>query len=267
MDITRIDYWAASGKSVIHRSSPVSKVLATSMVIASVIITWDLGLLAGLYLIVLTTVRLSMLPVRYVIAISLLPAAFTILYALSLTSGGWILPATIMLKAVTAASAMILLISTTPFTEVVDLAGRWMPQVVRDGIFMTYRSFFILLGLMNNFLTALRLRGGIGPRRLVKNASNMAAGIGMLFILAYEKSQRLYDVMSIRGYSGKLCARRNISRPGLLDMPYLLVTAAFLLAAILKKGPSSGGGIIILIVVIIYVVSMEALRFWKKSSA
>ena len=266
MDITRIDYWAASGKSVVHKSSPVSKVIATSMVIASVIITQDLGLLACLYLSVLITVRLSMLPVRYVIAVSLLPAAFTILYALSLTSGGWMLPVTIVLKAITAASAMILLISTTPFTEVISLAGRWMPQVIRDGIFMTYRSFFILLGLMNNFLIALRLRGGIGPRRLVSNYSNMAAGVGMLFILAYEKSQRLYDVMSIRGYSGKLSVERKISRPGLLDIPYMSVTAAFLLAAILKKGPFSGNGIAILILVIIYVVSMEALRFWKKSS-
>ncbi len=267
MDITRIDYWAASGKSVIHRSSPVSKVLATSMVIASVVITKDLRLLAGLYLSVLMTVRLSMIPVRYVIAISLLPAAFTILYALSLASGGWMLPAAIMLKAVTAASSMILLISTTPFTEVMDLAGRWMPRVIRDGIFMTYRSFFILFELMNNFLAALRLRGGLGPRRLVSNATNMASGIGMLFIVAYEKSQRLYDVMSIRGYSGRLSARRDIPRPGLRDMPYLLVTAAFLLMAILKEGHSSEGGIIILIVVIIYIVSMEALRSWKKSSA
>jgi cobalt/nickel transport system permease protein len=267
LDITRIDYWATSGKSVIHKSSPISKVLATAMVIASVIITRDLGLLTGLYLTVLMTVRFSMLPARYVIAISLLPAAFTILYALSLTSGGWMLPVTIMLKAITAASAMILLISTTPFTEVINLAGRWMPQVIKDGIFMTYRSFFILLGLMNNFLIALRLRGGLRPRRLISNTRNMAAGVGMLFILAYEKSQMLYDVMAIRGYSGKLSAERGLGRLSLHDLPYLLVTAAFLLVAAFKKSPLSSRDLaIFLIILLVSFTIMEASRYWKKSS-
>jgi cobalt/nickel transport system permease protein len=267
LDITRIDYWATSGKSVIHKSSPISKIVATAMVIASVIITRDLGLLACLYLTVLLTARLSMLPVRYIIAISLLPAAFTILYAFSQSSGGWMLPAVIIMKALTAASAMILLISTTPYTEVVNLIGRWMPQVIKDGLFMTYRSFFILLGLMNNFLIALRLRGGLSPRRVVNNIRNMAAGVGMLFIRAYEKSQMLYDVMSIRGYSGKLSAERGLGKLGLYDLPYLLITAAFLLVAIFEKGPLSSRDLaIFLIILLASFTVMEAFRYWKKSS-
>ena len=268
MDITRIDYWATSGKSVIHKSSPISKTVATAMVIASVIITRDLGLLACLYLTVLMTARFSMLPVRYIIAISLLPAAFTILYAYSQSSGGWMLPAVIIMKALTAASAMILLISTTPYAEVVNLIGRWMPQVIKDGLFMTYRSFFILLGLMNNFLIALRLRGGLKPKRLVNNTRNMAEGVGMLFIRAYEKSQMLYDVMAIRGYSGKLSAERGLGRLGLYDLPYLLVTAAFLMVAVFEKGPLSSKGLaIFLIILLASLTVMEAFRYWKKLSA
>ena len=43
----------------------------------------------------------------------------------------------------------------------------------------------------------------------MKNTRNMACGLGFLFIRAYEKSQMLYDVMSIRGYSGKLGAEKG----------------------------------------------------------
>ena len=266
MDIARIDYWATSGTSVLHKSTPVSKSVATAMVIASVIITRDLALLVPLYLAVLMTAWFSMLPVRYIIAISAAPAFFAILYAVSQASGGWMLPALIIMKALTAASAMIVLISTTPYADIINLIGRFLPAVIRDALFMTYRSFFILLGLMGSFMTALRLRGGMGGRRVVRNAGNMASGVGMLFIRAYDRSQMLYDVMTIRGYSGRLSADRGLGRPGINDLPYLMVTAAFLLSAIFIKGPLSGGRLILPVLILcVYFAGMEALRFWKRS--
>ena len=266
MDIARIDYWATSGRSVIHRSTPVSKAAATAMVIASVIVTHDLALLVCLYLAVLMTARFSMLPLRYVVVLSLAPAFFTLLYAFSQVSGGWTLPALVIMKALTAGTSMIVLISTTPYADVIGLIGRFLPDVIRDGLFMTYRSFFILLGLMDRFMTALRLRGGLGGRRLFRNAGNVASGVGMLFIRSYDKSQMLYDVMTIRGYSGRLSADRGLGRPGINDLPYLMVTAAFLLSAIFIKGPLSGGRLILPVLILcVYFAGMEALRFWKRS--
>jgi hypothetical protein len=89
----------------------------------------------------------------------------------------------------------------------------------------------------------------------------------MLFIRAYEKSQMLYDVMSIRGYSGKLSAERGLGQLGLYDLPYLLITAAFLLMAIFEKGPLSSRDIaIFLIILLASFTVMEAFRYWKKSS-
>lgn len=267
MDIARIDYWATSGRSVIHKSAPVSKAAATAMVIASVIVTHDLGLLVCLYLAVLMTAWFSKVPVRYVIALSFAPAFFTLLYAFSQVSGGWTLPALVIMKALTAGTSMIVLISTTPYADVIGLIGRFLPAVIRDGLFMTYRSFFILLGLMDRFMTALRLRGGLGGQRLVRNAGNIASGVGMLFIRSYDKSQMLYDVMTIRGYSGRLSAEKGLGRPGINDLPYFAVTAAFLLAAIFMKGPLSGGRIAVPVIIIaVYFAMMEALRFWKRSS-
>lgn len=265
MDIARIDYWANSGKSIVHKSAPVSKAASTAMVIASVIVSRDLALLVCLYLSILATARLARLPVRYILAIAIFPVLFAVLYAVSQASAGWQWPAVIIMKALTAATAMVVLISTTPYADVINLIGRFLPKVIKDGLFMTYRSFFILLGLFNRFMKALRLRGGLSPRRSLNNAGNTAAGVGMLFIRAYDKSQMLYDVMTIRGYSGRLSAERGVGRPGFYDLPYLAVTAAFLLMAVLRKGQLAGvGAALPATVFLIYSAGTEALRFWKK---
>ena len=265
MDIARIDYWAATGKSALHRSALVSKAAATGCVIACVVLSRDFYFLLSLYAFVVISVRLARLPVLQVVGISLFPALFSLLYAISLARTGWVLPAVVVLKAVTAATAMILLVSTTPYAELVGFLGRVLPQVVKDGLFMTYRSFFILLGLVGDFISALKLRGGFRPGRILRNAGNISSGIGMMFILAYEKSQRLYDVMSVRGYSGRLTGRPALGGVGMADMPFLLAAAAFLALEVYSKLAGTGAPRAVMPALLIgYLACMEAVRIWKR---
>ncbi|MGA2191900.1 MAG: CbiQ family ECF transporter T component [Nitrospirota bacterium] len=265
MDISRLDYWAASGDSVIHRSTVLFKVLSTALIIASIVVTHDLPVLFSVYVLVLITVRAAGLPLLPVLGISIFPGLFAILFAVSQLSAGWQVPVTTIMKALTAATAMILLISTTPFADVVGFAGRCLPRVVMDGLFMTYRSFFILLEQFDHFLKALRLRGGFRPHRLIKNSGNIAAGIGHEFIRALDKSQMLYNVMTIRGYSGKLGAERGIGRITPEDFPYFIAAAFFLAEAVFigrlghvqfyRAMP---------VVLILYLAVMEVYRSWKR---
>jgi energy-coupling factor transporter transmembrane protein EcfT len=160
---------------------------------------------------------------------------------------------------------MILLLSTTPYNDIIGFVGRVMPRVLRDGLFMTYRSFFILFKLMDNFITALRLRGGFQPKKFWKNSGNIGSGVGILFIHAYDKSQRLYDVMSIRGYSGNLSGSHSYHDISANDLPYLLVAAVFLgEAAYAMLSGRQGSLCSFAIVVLIYACSMEVLRVWKR---
>ncbi len=265
MDIARIDYWATSGGSVLHRASVLSKVLATAAVVAAVIVGSRLMLLAPLYLAVIVTVRAAGLPPLRVILISLLPGLFALLYAISRAGEGLSVSLMILLKAFTAASAMILLLSTTPYTDVLGLVGRVLPRALRDGLFMTYRSFFILLRLMDNLIRAARLRGGLRPGRFIGNARSVGSGVGILFIHAYDESQRLYDVMSIRGYAGRLCARRSYGAVSLNDLPYLLVAVLFLGCSLYAARMGKEAGLVFpAAVLLVYAAVMEALRFWKR---
>jgi cobalt/nickel transport system permease protein len=81
---------------------------------------------------------------------------------------------------------------------------------------MTYRTLFLLLDMMDNFGTAIRLRGGFSPGNIVKNSANIAKGIGALLVRAVERSSRLYAVMVVRGYNGKM-AETTVGTIGLND--------------------------------------------------
>lgn len=265
MDISKVDYWATSGKSVLHRASVQSKLAATACIIACVVITKDPGALAFLLALALVGTHASGLPVARVFLIAMFPSLFALLFAVSYIGSGISLSAAIVLKALTAATSMVLLISTTTYTSLAGSIGRILPRVVADGLFMTYRSFFIMLQLLDNFLDALRLRGGFRPGRMLANAGNVGSGIGMMFIRSYEKSQRLYDVMSVRGYNGKMASPVRFAGFTMDDVPYFAAAFAFLV--ILAVAAATGGRPQLLAmgaVLAAYAIYMEAARSWKR---
>ena len=97
-----------------------------------------------------------------------------------------------------------MLIVSTPYPRIFSLLSAVLPEILAAGLFMTYRTLFILLDMMDNFVAAIRLRGGFSPGSLYKNSANISKGIGMLLVRAVERSSRLYAVMMVRGYSGSM---------------------------------------------------------------
>jgi cobalt/nickel transport system permease protein len=85
-----------------------------------------------------------------------------------------------------------------------------LPEILAAGLFMTYRTLFILLDMMDNFAAAIRLRGGFSPGSLYKNSANISRGIGMLLVRAVERASRLYAVMVVRGYNGSMAEKGTI---------------------------------------------------------
>ena len=95
---------------------------------------------------------------------------------------------------------MLMLIVSTPYPKIF-LAQHGAARDAGCGIFMTYRTLFILLDMMDNFAVAIRLRGGFSPGSLYKNGANISKGIAMLLVRAVERASRLYAVMAVRGYT------------------------------------------------------------------
>jgi energy-coupling factor transporter transmembrane protein EcfT len=209
IDVARIDYWAASGAGPLHRTSTISKVVFLLLVVTAAIITKNpYSLMAGYGVLILLAIATGLPWVR-VMVLSLYSAVFALFYGISLRGGVW-LAALFIVKAITPSFAMLMIIVSTPYPRIFTLMSALLPEILAAGLFMTYRTLFILIDMMDNFAVAIRLRGGFSPGSLYKNSSNVAKGIGMLLVRAIERASRLYAVMVVRGYNGSMAEKGMI---------------------------------------------------------
>ena len=202
MDLATIDYWANAHTTYLHRVSATAKLGAAVLTIAAIAASQDLFLLLAIYLIVVGAIVATDLPVRRIVTLSTYPAVFALLYAVSTWNGNLYSPLVIVLKTLASSLTLVTLISTTPYPVIFTAAGYVLPAVVVQALFLTYRSIFILLGFWSNLIVALRLRGGISRHRYVQNFANLAAAIGPLLLRAIIASERIQDVLRLRGFSG-----------------------------------------------------------------
>ncbi len=209
IDVARIDHWAASGSGPLHRASPAGKVVFLLLVVTAAVLAKNpYALLAG-YCVLLVVAAASGLPWTRVMALSWYAAVFALLYSLSIRGGFWI-RALFIVKAITPSCAVLMLIVSTPYPKIFSLLSAVLPEILAAGLFMTYRTLFILLDMMGNFAAAIRLRGGFSPGSLYKNSANISRGIAMLLVRAVERSSRLYAVMVVRGYNGSMAEAGGI---------------------------------------------------------
>jgi cobalt/nickel transport system permease protein len=206
IDVARIDYWAANGAGRFHRASVAAKLVFFVCAVAAAIMARDPAPLALVYGFLVVLAAVCTLPWRGIVLLSFYAALFALFYAFSMHAG-ISLYALFVLKAVTPAYAVGMLITSTPYPRIFAFLSAVFPEVITSGLFMTYRTLFILLDMMHNFGTAIRLRGGFSPGNLVKNGSNIAKAIGALLVKAVERASRLFAVMSVRGYSGSMAER------------------------------------------------------------
>jgi cobalt/nickel transport system permease protein len=256
MDIYLIDYWAQSGQSRWHQASALAKMVGTALTIAAVVLSGDVFVLVAIYLLLAAVVAGTRLDTRRILLIAAYPGLFAVLFALSRWDGDWLTPATIMAKALTAALATVLLIVTTPYPDVFAALQRVLPRLVGDALFLTYRAFFLTLESMDHLLTALRLRGGLVPGHYLTNARNIASSLGLLLINSLDMSQRLYDVLAVRGYSGRLAGSDRWRRLSPYDWPPIgLGVLALALSLAGRAGWLFGlGGRLILVVMALAVL-------------
>lgn len=209
IDVARIDQWAANGSGMLHRASPLAKIVFLILVITAAVITKNPYPLMVGYAVLIVVAAVTGLPWSRVMVLSWYAAVFALLFSLSIRGGVWI-RALFVVKAITPSCAMLMLIVSTPYPKIFALLSAALPEVISAGLFMTYRTLFILLDMMDNFGAAIRLRGGFSAGSLYKNSSNISKGIAMLLVRAVERASRIYAVMVVRGYSGSMAEKSPI---------------------------------------------------------
>ncbi len=233
MELAQVDLWATSGRSVWHRASALGKLVATVLLIAAVVVSSDWRVLAAIYLATLLSIASARLPVFKIALIGAYPAIFTILFALSQT-GGWNVVLLILARALTAALAMLLLIATTPYVDIFAALGRLLPSLLADGLFATYRSFFILLATFGQLLVGLRLRGAYSPLKW-KGFQELAEIVGVTFLRALDLAEHSHAVLRLRGYAGRIPSSERWRQVNANDLFPLMLGILSLGAALVTR--------------------------------
>jgi cobalt/nickel transport system permease protein len=216
----------SDGNSVIHRLDPRTKLLATLAFICLVVLLPSASWMTyGLYFLTITVIiLLSGVPVAYVFRRSLVIVPFVLMVALfipffkegtvafsfniltwhiAVTQEGLETLAGVMAKAWISILALILLTSTTSFSNILKaLEHLKMPGVLVMIMSFMYRYLFLLTDEVMRMKQARDSRNfGNGGKRLwqIKTVGDM---IGTLFIRSYERGERVYASMVARGFDG-----------------------------------------------------------------
>ena len=224
--------------SLIHRLDPRTKLIATLVFIALVVLfphaSW---LTYGLYfMVVAALIIISRVPVNYIVGRSLVIVPFVLMVALfipffkegteafgfniinwhlSVSFEGLETLGSVMAKSWLSVLFLILLTSTTTFSNILKALERLkMPSVLVMIMSFMYRYIFVLTDEVMRMKQARDSRNfGNGGKRLwhIKTVGSM---IGTLFIRSYERGERVYAAMTARGFDGhsrtldRLCFRQ-----------------------------------------------------------
>ncbi|RLD10656.1 MAG: cobalt ECF transporter T component CbiQ [Chlamydiae bacterium] len=202
--------------SVIHKLDPRAKIITFLLFIIFVITTapHDYLSFAAYAAVISIVVFLSKVPLSYVFKRVLVIIPFVLLVAIFLPFAnkgpeGWTIFWNVMIKSFLAVLATIMLSSTTKFHKL--LKGFELlkfPKIMIMMLAFMYRYVFILVDEAHRMERARDSRyfGGEYLRQ-IKIVCNI---IGLLFIRAYERGERVYQSMSARGFDGNIITMNEL---------------------------------------------------------
>lgn len=202
IQLSYLDYLAVEGKSFLHRLSPILKIIGMLMVLSSIVILRNLSGLFLLYGILLALFFICRLPLR-IFFLTLYPLIFSVLFIfISGFEIHFIL--LIFLKGLSGSTGVVLLLATTPYPLIFRTLDRFLPSLFVTALFLTYRSIFILLKVLEETQHALYLRGGLQWNHPWRSLNNISNAFGHLIIKGIDASEKMYESMMLRGFKNKI---------------------------------------------------------------
>jgi len=202
IQLSYLDYLAIEGKSFFHRLSPGPKIIGMAIVLLGIVILRNLPGLILLYAILLTVFFLAHVPMK-IFSLTLYPLIFAFLFIfISGFQIDFIL--LVFLKVLCGSTGVVLLLATTPYPLIFRVMGRFLPPIFVIALFLTYRSIFILLKILEETQHALYLRGGFQWRYPWRSLVNISNAFGHLIIKGIDASENMYESMMLRGFKNKI---------------------------------------------------------------
>jgi len=239
----------STGNSFIHRLDPRIKLISFVACVFFVVLTPATSFLSFMLYAALglVFVQLSRLPVGFLMRRLLFVVSFACIIAagipfltkgtivdtfsfgplrLTVTFEGLLIFWNVIIKSLLASLMMIMLTSTTRFPDVLK-ALEWFrcPRLITMILSFMYRYIFVLIDELMKMQQAKQARSVRGNRWFqVKALANM---IGVLFIRAYERGERVYLAMCARGFDGSVKTAHQ-SQMRLSDICFLTIVSIFM---------------------------------------
>ena len=202
VDYPQIDKYA-NLKSPIHNWDVRVKLISILILIFSVVLVDNLktavfGFIFALILILISKIHLDFIFI-YLRWITL----FIIFFFTILTfTAGIEKAALISLRAITAFLLIFPLLATARFEITLKALEKiWVPGKLVQVIQFTYRYIFVFACEIQTMFRALKSRG-FNPGMNLQTMKTTGETIGMLFVRSFERSERVYNAMVSRGYTG-----------------------------------------------------------------
>lgn len=230
--LARMDLLANSGRSPWHSASAGAKLALAGALVLLAVFSPSRTLLLALFATAVALAASGRLPWRMILVAAGYPVLFVILFVAGHWDGTWGTPLRIVLRPVTAGVTAAWLMGTTPYPDVFAPISYVLPRGVGDAFFLTYRALFELLDRLERLWRALRLRGGT-QGSLGQRFSHAGEGLGTLVLYGFERGQRVYATMQLRGHSGRICGCRHYADFGAADAWVVFAGAIVAVAAVL----------------------------------
>ncbi len=202
IQLSYLDYLAVEGKSRLHRLSPKVKIAGMAFVLLAIVTLRSLPGFVLLYGILLILFFLSRTPLR-IFPLTLYPLVFAVLFV-SISGFEILFILLIFLKVLCGSTGVVMLLATTPYPSIFQLLGKLLPPLFVTALFLTYRSIFILLTVLEETQHALYLRGGFQWSHPWRSLVNISNAFGHLILKGIDSSQKMYESMMLRGFKNKI---------------------------------------------------------------
>lgn len=224
------------GQSLVHQLDPRVKVLATLGFILAISLmpTRAFAIYPLLFALSLAAILASGVSVGYILNRSLVALPFTLAALplvftapgpalaqwglLRLSAEGTLRFVVILVKSWQSVQVALLLAATTTFPDMLwAMRALRLPRVLVAIIGFMYRYLFVLADETWRLLRARAARSGAAAGgkiggSLVWRARVAGGMVGNLFLRSYERSERVHDAMTSRGYAGEI---KTLSPPRL----------------------------------------------------
>ncbi len=152
---------------------------------------------------------------------------------ISATSQGLERALMLLLRVLASVLGIVTLMSTTRFNNLMKaLSDLMVPAVIIQMLEFTIRYIFVTIDELKRMARARRARGFVLGRNLwhSQTVKTLAQMVGVMFIRAYERGDRVYIAMISRGFTGKTNSMSNFV---VSPKDYLLAGVITIVAAVL----------------------------------